>query len=68
MEYDIEDLGYFRLPEILKIFPVGKTTWWEGVKIQRYPQPVKLAPRITAWKRSDIFKLLENPEGSVFKN
>lgn len=28
--------------------PVSKSTWWLGVKTGRYPQPVKLGPRITA--------------------
>jgi predicted DNA-binding transcriptional regulator AlpA len=43
-----------RLPEVLKRFPVSKTTWWEGVKIGRYPKPVKIGPRMTAWFESDI--------------
>ncbi|MFD1000185.1 helix-turn-helix transcriptional regulator [Ohtaekwangia kribbensis] len=56
-----------RLPEILKIFPVSKSMWWEGVRIQRYPKSIKLGPRFTVWRRSDIRKLLENPENSAFK-
>lgn len=60
------ELGYIRLPEILQLFPVGKSTWWEGVRIQKYPRPVKLGTRITAWRKSDILKLLENPENSYF--
>ncbi|NBW37954.1 MAG: AlpA family phage regulatory protein [Cytophagia bacterium] len=39
--------GFLRLSELLKIIPVGKTKWWQGVKSKRYPQPVKLGPRIT---------------------
>lgn len=66
MIQDHDSLGYMRLPEILKIFPVGKSTWWEGVKIKRYPQPVKISPRNTAWRKSDILKLLENPQDSHF--
>lgn len=34
-------------PPILPIIPVSKSTWWAGVKSGRYPQPVKLGPRIT---------------------
>ena len=59
--------GYMRLPQVLAVFPVSKSTWWEGVRIQRYPQPVKIAPRITAWRKQDILKLLSNPENSCFK-
>jgi len=39
--------------------PVSKSSWWAGVKSGRYPKPVKLGPRTTAWKRSDIEKLME---------
>jgi predicted DNA-binding transcriptional regulator AlpA len=39
--------------------PVSKSTWWAGVKAGRYPQPVKLGLRITAWRVEDILTLLE---------
>jgi prophage regulatory protein len=39
--------------------PVSKSTWWEGVRRGRYPQPVKLGPRITAWRVEDIRALIE---------
>jgi len=40
--------------------PVGKSTWWEGVKSGRFPQPIKLGPRITVWREEDIDALLTN--------
>ena len=39
--------------------PVSKSTWWAGVKSGRYPKPVKLGPRTTAWRADDIAKLIE---------
>lgn len=39
--------------------PISRSSWWEGVRAQRYPQPVKLGPRITAWRASDIHALIE---------
>lgn len=39
--------------------PVSKSTWWAGVKDGRFPQPVKLGPRITAWRKEDIDSLLQ---------
>ena len=33
--------------------PVSKSTWWAGVKSGRFPRPVKLGPRITAWRVED---------------
>ena len=34
-------------PPIKPRIPVGKSTWWAGVKSGRFPQPVKVSPRIT---------------------
>lgn len=47
-----------RLPEVLKIIPVSRATWYEGVKTGRFPAQVKLGPRIAAWRRSDIDHLV----------
>lgn len=48
--------GSPRLPRsgIPPIIPVGKTTWWAGVKSGRYPAPVKLGPKTTVWRVEDI--------------
>jgi predicted DNA-binding transcriptional regulator AlpA len=53
------DTGFVRLSTILLFVPVGKSSWWAGVKNGRYPKPVKLGPRTTAWKTSDILALIE---------
>lgn len=73
MSYNsLPETGYVRLhqiignskanPSIPPIIPVSKSTWWAGIKDGRFPQPVKLGPRTTAWRVSDIRKLIE-PEG-----
>lgn len=49
-----------RLSEVLKILPVSKSTWWAGVKSGRYPQPVKLGPRVTCWRDTDLHSLAKN--------
>lgn len=41
------------------LIPVKKSTWWAGVKIGRFPEPVKLGPRTTAWRVEDILALIE---------
>lgn len=42
------------------IIPVSKSTWWAGVKCNRYPKPYKsLGPRITVWRVEDIVALLQ---------
>ncbi|MGJ7914798.1 helix-turn-helix transcriptional regulator [Massilia sp. LXY-6] len=50
--------GYLRLPAVLKLFPVSKSTWWAGVKAGRYPAGVKLSTRVTAWRAEDIATLV----------
>lgn len=52
--------GFVRLPQILAVFPVSKSTWWNGVKSGIYPPSVKLGPRLTAWKVDDIRALIES--------
>ena len=47
-----------RLPEVLERFPVGRSTWWAGVKEGKYPQPVKLSSRCTGWREEDITSLI----------
>ena len=54
----LTETGFVRLPVILKIFPIGKSTWWQGVKDGKYPKPVKLGQRTTAWKVEDIKNLI----------
>ena len=46
-------------PPIPAIIPVSASTWWAGVKSGRFPHPVKLGPRMTAWKVEDIRDLID---------
>ena len=55
----LPEIGYVRLPGVLAVFPVGKSTWWEGVRTGRFPKPVKLGPRTTAWRVEDIRALVK---------
>ena len=54
----IPQVGFVRLSQILKVIPLGKTTWWEGVKSGRFPKPVKLSEHCTAWRAEDIHALI----------
>ncbi|KAA0259079.1 AlpA family phage regulatory protein [Deferribacter autotrophicus] len=47
-----------KLSEVLKIIPVSKSTWYEGIKKGVFPPPIKLG-RSSFWKSSDILKLIE---------
>ena len=75
MSIILPETGYLRLSQIIgdrkavppipPIIPISKSTWWAGVKSGLYPSPVKLGPRITAWRIEDIraFISSENGEG-----
>lgn len=46
-------------PPIPPIIPVSKASWWNGVRSGKYPPPVKLGPRTTAWSSEDIRRLID---------
>jgi prophage regulatory protein len=51
--------GFLRLPAVLAVFPVSKSTWWAGVRDGRYPAGHKLSQRVTAWRVEDVLALLK---------
>lgn len=71
--HTLPETGYLRLSHIIgnrkadpplpPIIPVSKSTWWDGVRTGRFPAPVKLGPRITAWRVEDIRDLLRRLGG-----
>lgn len=56
----LPETGFLRLKQVLQFFPVSRSSWWDGVKQGRYPQPVKLSPRVTAWRAEDIRALIDS--------
>jgi prophage regulatory protein len=59
MQVTIPETGFLRLPQVLELIPIGKTCWWEGVKSGRFPKPVKLSARCSAWNAEDIHALIK---------
>lgn len=57
--------GFLRLSQVLHFVPVSKSSWWAGIKAGRYPRPVKLGPRTTAWRAEDIRQLIEKTAGGA---
>ena len=62
----LPETGFLRLPQIIgdvmggitPIMPVKKSCWWAGVKSGRFPKPVKLGARVTAWRVEEIIALI----------
>lgn len=55
----IPAFGFLRLPQVLAIFPISKSAWWDGCRTGRYPRPIKLGPRTTVWRAEDIRAFIE---------
>lgn len=58
---------FYRLREIIGdrkqgipgIVPISRAAWYAGIKEGRYPKPVKLSEKTSAWRASDIEMLVE---------
>ena len=59
MIHGIPETGFVRISQILEVIPLGKTSWWAGVKSGRFPKPIKLTKQCTAWKAEDIRELIK---------
>ncbi|MEJ0010636.1 MAG: AlpA family phage regulatory protein [Alphaproteobacteria bacterium] len=53
-----------RLPEVLKLIPIGKSSWWDGIKQGIYPKPKRIGKRMSAWRVEDIRALIEQLSNS----
>ena len=52
--------GILRLPAILKLTGLCRTTIWRMVKAGTFPQPVQLGARAVGWRASDVEEWLES--------
>lgn len=57
-KHQLPETGFLRLRGVLGLFPVSRSSWFAGVAEGRYPAPVKLGPRMSAWKVEDIRELI----------
>ena len=63
----LPETGFLRVSEIIKFIPIGKSTWWAGVKSGKYPKQVKLGRQTAAWRVEDIKALIESFNNSDSK-
>lgn len=67
----LPETGFLRLWQIIgnkktntpALIPVGRSSFLNGVKTGKYPKPVKLGERTTAWRVQDINRLIEQLGG-----
>ncbi len=60
----IEDLDFrlLRLNEVLKLIPVSRASFYEGIEKGHYPKPLKVGKKLSVWKLSDIRALVAKIE------
>ncbi|MGZ8952973.1 MAG: helix-turn-helix transcriptional regulator [Methylobacter sp.] len=73
--HQLPEKGFVRLRQLLgdkkanpptpPIIPIGRTSWLNGVRSGKYPKPVKLGERTTAWKVEDIRRLIDELGGAA---
>jgi predicted DNA-binding transcriptional regulator AlpA len=70
----LPETGFLRLKQIvgdpksntsiLAILPICRTSFLNGVKSGKYPQPIKLSERTVAWRVEDIRELISSLSSS----
>ncbi len=65
---DLPDIGFIKLKQIIgdkktnpptpALIPVGKTTWWNGVRSGKFPPAIKIGPKTTVWRVEHIRSLI----------
>lgn len=51
----IPETGFLRQSQIIPfLVPVSHATLWRMVKTARFPAPVKLSPKVTAWRAEEV--------------
>jgi predicted DNA-binding transcriptional regulator AlpA len=52
-----------RLPEVLRMVGIGRTTLYTLIRAKKFPAPVHLSSRIRGWRLSSIQAFLSSVEG-----
>lgn len=48
-----------RLPQVLAVYPVGRSTWYEGIRDGVYPRPIRISRRSVGWSAETIQDLIK---------
>lgn len=48
-----------RIKDVLKIIPISKSSFYAGIKSGKYPAPVKLGKRTSAWRSDSLIRIVE---------
>lgn len=45
---------FLRMPTVMRMTGLGRSTIYRLIADQKFPSPVRLGPRAVAWRRSDL--------------
>lgn len=59
MQGQTNQLGTIRAKKCAELFDVSICTWWRWVRTGQAPKSIKIGPRVTVWKVSDVMAMLD---------
>ena len=58
---ELPTTGYVRQSQLIpNILPFSSATLWRNVRMGKFPSPVKLSERVTAWRVEDVRAWMED--------
>jgi len=61
---ELPDEAHVRLPVVAGLFAMSVSSVWRRVKDGSLPHPIKVSRRITAWRVSDLRRVLTEKAGA----
>ena len=68
MPKKIMDEKLLKLKEVLACLRISKSSWYDGVRRNVFPQPVRIGTRTVVWLESDIESYLQKNYGGPGKS
>ena len=57
--------GFVRLSQVLKVIPVSRSSWYNGVRAGKYPRPNALDVKTKVYRVEDIRALIDRINGQA---
>jgi len=56
--FPVDPDALVRLPQVLSVLPIGRTSFLDGVRAGKFPKPIKYG-KSSLWKAADIRRVLK---------
>lgn len=63
-----EGRSFVRLPEVIRLTGLGRSTVYRLAQLGEFPRPYKLGPRTSGWKWGELVQWLDSREASSGAN